>query len=110
MAQTRAVASENRDQHSCKVAGGGCFDVRGCCGFDGEGVAWEFLDELEGCAVCFQPIVRIERGVTDSCLCRFVSLLYTPEGQQVAEKLWRETLHELRFANVEGILASMEKK
>ena len=54
--------------------------------------------------------VRIERGVADSCLCRFVSLLYTPEGKQVAEKLWSETLNELRFTNVEGILASMEKK
>ncbi|KAI1772109.1 NAD(P)-binding protein [Hypoxylon cercidicola] len=31
-------------------------------------------------------------------------ILYTPEGERISEQLWKETMNELAFANVEGIL------
>lgn len=34
--------------------------------------------------------------------------MYTPEGKMVTERLWEETLKELGFAGVRGILESME--
>ncbi|KAI1390319.1 NAD(P)-binding protein [Hypoxylon trugodes] len=37
------------------------------------------------------------------------SFLYTPEGRDAADKLWRETMDELSFAGVSGILESMKK-
>lgn len=40
---------------------------------------------------------------------RFVQLMYTPEGKRIIEKLWQETLEELRFANVQGILEDMKR-
>ncbi|KAI1138437.1 NAD(P)-binding protein [Hypoxylon sp. FL0543] len=39
----------------------------------------------------------------------FPTFLYTPEGQQVIERLWSETLAEFEFANVRGILESMKE-
>ena len=36
-------------------------------------------------------------------------MLYTPEGQKIAQRLWDETMQELHFANAEGILNSMKK-
>ncbi|KAJ9633402.1 hypothetical protein H2204_007119 [Knufia peltigerae] len=39
----------------------------------------------------------------------FVQLMYTPEGKRIIEKLWQETLEELRFANVQGILEDMKR-
>ena len=35
-------------------------------------------------------------------------MLYTREGTEVIEKLWRETMDELTFANVRGVLESMK--
>ena len=35
-------------------------------------------------------------------------MLYTPEGQQIAQRLWDETMQELSFANAEGILKDMK--
>lgn len=40
---------------------------------------------------------------------RFAGLLYTPEGKQVTERLWQETLAELRFAKMENILDDLKK-
>ncbi|OTA55493.1 putative short-chain dehydrogenase/reductase family protein [Hypoxylon sp. EC38] len=37
------------------------------------------------------------------------SFLYTPEGRDAAERLWRETMDELDPAGVSGILESMKK-
>jgi len=31
-------------------------------------------------------------------------VMYTEEGRVVGERLWRETLEELKFVDVEGIL------
>jgi hypothetical protein len=39
---------------------------------------------------------------------RFASLLYTPEGKQLTDKLWRETIDELSFANPLVVLESMK--
>jgi hypothetical protein len=35
-------------------------------------------------------------------------MLYTPEGQNLIERVWKETMAELSFAGVEGILESMK--
>jgi hypothetical protein len=35
--------------------------------------------------------------------------MYTPEGKQATERLWQETIAELSFADVQGILDSMKK-
>ncbi|KAE8342847.1 hypothetical protein BDV24DRAFT_173547 [Aspergillus arachidicola] len=40
----------------------------------------------------------------------FATVLYTPEGKQIIEKLWDETMAELKFADVKGILRSMNRK
>lgn len=36
--------------------------------------------------------------------------MYTLEGKQVIEKVWRETLEEPSFANVQGILDGLKTK
>ncbi|KIW92280.1 uncharacterized protein Z519_07264 [Cladophialophora bantiana CBS 173.52] len=40
----------------------------------------------------------------------FATMLYTPEGKDVIEKLWRETMDELSFANVQLVLESMRRR
>lgn len=44
------------------------------------------------------------------CFTRFATVLYTPEGKQIIERLWDETVVELKFADVQGILRSMNRK
>lgn len=39
---------------------------------------------------------------------RFVPIMYTIEGKKIVEKLWEETMQELSFANVQGILNDMK--
>ncbi|KAE8370547.1 hypothetical protein BDV27DRAFT_152139 [Aspergillus caelatus] len=39
----------------------------------------------------------------------FAAVLYTPEGKQAIERLWDETMTELKFADVQGILRSMNR-
>lgn len=39
---------------------------------------------------------------------RFATMLYRPEGKEIMECLWRETVDEFQFANVDGILAAMK--
>ncbi|OGM47779.1 hypothetical protein ABOM_003238 [Aspergillus bombycis] len=39
----------------------------------------------------------------------FATVLYTPEGKQAIERLWHETMTELAFADVQGILRSMKQ-
>ncbi|PYH90492.1 NAD(P)-binding protein [Aspergillus ellipticus CBS 707.79] len=39
----------------------------------------------------------------------FNSSLYTPDGKQTIEQLWRETTDELAFAKVQGIVESMKR-
>lgn len=34
-------------------------------------------------------------------------ILYTEEGEEVSKHLWNETMAELAFANVEGIIKSV---
>lgn len=41
---------------------------------------------------------------------RFATLLYTPEGKKITEKLWQETMAELSFAKPLDILESMKKE
>ncbi|OTA98012.1 hypothetical protein M426DRAFT_326314 [Hypoxylon sp. CI-4A] len=36
-------------------------------------------------------------------------ILYTPDGERISEQLWKETLDELSFADVEGILSSISE-
>jgi hypothetical protein len=35
--------------------------------------------------------------------------MYTDDGKRAMERLWKETMAELGFAGVEGILDSMKK-
>ena len=35
---------------------------------------------------------------------RFHSLMYTPEGKKIVDRLWMETMDEFRFADVESCL------
>jgi hypothetical protein len=35
--------------------------------------------------------------------------MYTPEGKQIIDRLWEETIAELNFADVQGILDGMKK-
>ncbi|KAE8379170.1 hypothetical protein BDV26DRAFT_291486 [Aspergillus bertholletiae] len=39
----------------------------------------------------------------------FATILYTPEGKQATERLWEETMAELKFADAQGILQSMKR-
>jgi NAD(P)-dependent dehydrogenase (short-subunit alcohol dehydrogenase family) len=39
----------------------------------------------------------------------FAPLLYTPEGSRLIEKVWRETMQELSFANPLGVLESVKR-
>lgn len=41
---------------------------------------------------------------------RFAALLYTPEGEVLKERVWEETLAELDFAGVRGILEQMKSQ
>lgn len=34
-------------------------------------------------------------------------ILYTPEGEKVAQKVWKETLEELSFAGVDQIIQEL---
>ncbi|KAI0179260.1 NAD(P)-binding protein [Hypoxylon sp. FL1284] len=36
-------------------------------------------------------------------------IIYTPEGEKISKQLWRETMDELAFANVEGILKGISE-
>jgi len=36
-------------------------------------------------------------------------MLYTPEGKEIIDQLWKETIAELAFADVQGILDSLKK-
>lgn len=47
--------------------------------------------------------------ISDHERLRFADMLYTPEGKQVTEKLWSETIAELSFADVQGTLNSIKK-
>ncbi|KAI1172186.1 NAD(P)-binding protein [Nemania sp. FL0916] len=38
---------------------------------------------------------------------RFAPIVYTPEGRQMAEKLWKETMSELSFAGVEDVVQTL---
>lgn len=45
--------------------------------------------------------------VTDTDVFRFNASLYTPEGRQAIEQLWRETMDELEFAGARRILETL---
>ncbi|KAF2636853.1 putative short-chain dehydrogenase/reductase family protein [Massarina eburnea CBS 473.64] len=45
--------------------------------------------------------------VMDWKICPFHDLMYTPEGKKATERLWAETLEELRFAHVSEVLKSV---
>jgi len=42
-------------------------------------------------------------------LLRFATLLYTPEGKTITDRLWEETMEELKFADVQGRLEAMKR-
>jgi len=51
-----------------------------------------------------------DRFILIECdLCRFPPLMYTAQGKDTTERLWKETSDEFDFADVRGILESMGK-
>jgi hypothetical protein len=40
---------------------------------------------------------------------RFAAFVYTPEGESIREHLWKETMGEFEFAEVQGILDNLKK-
>jgi hypothetical protein len=59
--------------------------------------------------LCVSVIVPADE-LTESELMmgRFPKLMYTEEGKKCMERLWNETMEELKFANVKDILASIK--
>lgn len=53
--------------------------------------------------------MHIRLGHANVCF-RFPPLLYEEEGKWAAERLWNETMAELEFFGVRGILDSMRGK
>jgi hypothetical protein len=47
---------------------------------------------------------------TDPKLNRFAPFLYTPNGVELVEKLWEETMVELEFVKPQSILSSLSTK
>lgn len=45
--------------------------------------------------------------MTDWLNSRLAKLYYTPEGRTISEKIWKEAMEELKFANVDDIIKSM---
>lgn len=41
---------------------------------------------------------------------RFPKVMYSPEGKQASDILWEETLEDLDWAGVRGILSAMGKR
>lgn len=37
-------------------------------------------------------------------------LVYTPEGVKLAEQLWKETMHDLKFINAAEIVESLSHR
>ncbi|KAH8657784.1 short-chain dehydrogenase [Xylariales sp. PMI_506] len=46
----------------------------------------------------------------DWAICPWHPMMYTPEGKKTADRLWDETMRELNFAGVEGILEAISAK
>jgi hypothetical protein len=40
---------------------------------------------------------------------RLAPIIYTAEGKKISEQLWKETIEELAFANVEEILKTISE-
>ena len=40
---------------------------------------------------------------------RYPAIAYTKNGEAIKERLWNETMEELKFANASGILASLKQ-
>lgn len=49
-----------------------------------------------------------ERPLILSTIGRLASFFYTADGSIAKNQVWEETLRELSFAHVEGIIGSME--
>ena len=62
-------------------------------------------DELEDSSVSLSAR-RFRPAVTNNAT-RFAALLYTPEGKDLTDKVWAETMKELSFVGIEGILGAM---
>ena len=41
---------------------------------------------------------------------RYPPIMYTKEGDELAERLWEETMEELNFAGASGIVQDMQRK
>ena len=47
--------------------------------------------------------------VADNGITRSAPIIYNPEGERIAKKLWDETMVELSFAGAQEIISGLEK-
>ncbi|KAL4916377.1 hypothetical protein BDW62DRAFT_218736 [Aspergillus aurantiobrunneus] len=69
-----------------------------------EAAAWTYVD-----AAVVKPITTHGSWIANWVVYPFPKVLYTPEGKRAGDKLWEETLAELEWANVRGILSPIGK-
>jgi hypothetical protein len=63
-------------------------------------------------SVSLLPVYRqtdaLVARLTETLHARLATFYYTPDGKTTMDVIWDETLKELSFANVAGIVASMK--
>lgn len=47
--------------------------------------------------------------ITDNEMTRMAPIIYKPEGERIAKKLWDELMDELSFAGVRDVIRRFEK-
>lgn len=47
--------------------------------------------------------------ITDDGMTRMAAIIYKPEGERIAKKLWEELMDELSFAGVRDIIRGLER-
>lgn len=66
-----------------------------------------YLNQLGDCAVSRQ----LDPDRQDFCLLfhsnSYAPFQYTPEGKEVMQRLWQETLTEFSFVDMDGIIKSL---
>ncbi len=59
-----------------------------------------------------QSVRKIEyllQGLTRDLSRRFAAFVYTPEGEAIREQLWKETMAEFEFAEIQKKLDGLKK-
>lgn len=67
-----------------------------------------YPNELGSCAVGCLALLRFGSSCLLTHSRRYAPFQYTPDGQEVMERLWKETWDEFSFVEVNGILESLK--